>query len=198
MKSNVCTFSTDKSFDKEMISEINKVAEYEDLDPKSTLRLTLMAEELIGMLPNLSEGFDGSFYVESKGSAYELHADFTMDDRSLASDEVIMALSNSGKNAATKGVIGKIRGFIDKVTLPEGGAFFRDYAIFSGMVEYESGYAHCWSLNQYAMNVKAAEASSEKDDAWDELEKSVIKKLADDVVVGIRGNRVEITVKKSF
>ena len=35
-------------------------------------------------------------------------------------------------------------------------------------------------------------------EAWDELEKSVIAKIADDVIVGLKGKRVDIIVKKSF
>jgi len=199
MKSNICKLSTENTFDKEMIAEVNKVASYNELDPKSTMRLTLMAEELIGMLPNLSEGYEGDFWVESEGNAYELHAKLRITDRSLAKDDKLLAISKSGKNAAAKGVIGKIRAVIDKVTLPEGGAFFRDYAIFeSGMMEYSMGYAQCWSLSQYALGVRAAEASEETAEAWDELEKSVITKLADDVLVGLKGDMVEITVKKAF
>jgi len=199
MKSNMVMLSAESGFDKDIINEVNKAAVYSELDPKSTLRLNLMAEELIGMLPNLTEGYTGEFWTETEGKTFELHAKVTMEGRTLATDDALLAVSTSGKNAAAKGVIGKIRSFIDRVTLPEGGAFFRDYAIFnSGMVEYGAGYAHCWSLNQYYMSVKAAETSEEKDAAWDELEKSVITKLADDVLVSILGNQVEITVKKAF
>jgi len=199
MKSNICALTPENAFDKNMIHEVVKAAEYNDLDEKSTLRLTLMAEELIGMLPNLSDSFEGSFWVECEGPAYELHAKYVMADRTLASDDVLMEISKSGKNERAKGVVGKVRAFIDKITLPEGGAFFRDYAIFSsGMIDYNMGYAHCWSLNRYVLKVQAAEESEEKSEAWDELEKSVITKLADDVLVGILGNEVEITVKKSF
>ena len=33
---------------------------------------------------------------------------------------------------------------------------------------------------------------------WDELEKSIIANLADDVIVSVKGNRVEIEIKKNF
>ena len=199
MKSNVCLLTQNASFDQDILHEIEKTAKYNGLDSKSTLRLTLLSEELIGMLPNLAETSDGQFWVENEDQAYSLHALFTMVDRTLATDDTLLALSSTGKNAAAKGVVGKIRSFIDRITLPEGGAFFRDYAIFSsGMIDYGMGYAHCWSLNQYTLKVMAQEQSEEKEDAWDELEKSVITKLADDVIVGIQGSQVEIIVKKTF
>ena len=41
-------------------------------------------------------------------------------------------------------------------------------------------------------------AQAEKQEAWDELEKSIIAKLADDVIVGVLGGKVDIVVKKKF
>ena len=50
-----------------------------------------------------------------------------------------------------------------------------------------------WTLANYRQNV-----SKEKDEEWDELEKSIIANIADDVQVGLQGSKVEITVKKTF
>ena len=199
MKSNICVISSDSVFDKDMLREVEKTAVYNGLDEKSTLRLTLLAEELLRMLPNLSYIFRGEFWIESEGNAYELHAKYETFGRTLSGDDALLKVSTSGKNALAKGVVGKIRAFIDRMTLPDGSAFLRDYAIFSsGMVEAGSAYTHCWSLSSYAQNVFHAEASEEQAEAWDELEKSVISQLADDVLVGLLGNQVEITVKKTF
>ena len=38
----------------------------------------------------------------------------------------------------------------------------------------------------------------EQVEAWDELEKSVIASVADDVIVGVRGKRAEIVILKKF
>ena len=61
----------------------------------------------------------------------------------------------------------------------------------SGMA-YEE-YMCSWSLYSYKTAVKEAEA-----DAYAELERSIVAKLADDIIVGVRGKQVEIIVKKSF
>ena len=53
-------------------------------------------------------------------------------------------------------------------------------------------YLRQWSLNRYK---NAAEENGEE---WDELEASIIANLADDVIVGIKGSKVDITVKKKF
>jgi hypothetical protein len=42
------------------------------------------------------------------------------------------------------------------------------------------------------------ERASEPDENWDELERSVVANLADDVRIGIKGRDVEITIIKRF
>lgn len=35
-------------------------------------------------------------------------------------------------------------------------------------------------------------------DEWDHLDKSIVARLADDVIVGVRSKKVEIIIKKKF
>ena len=55
-------------------------------------------------------------------------------------------------------------------------------------------YACFWSLEEYRLKVKKEEQS----EAWDELEKSVIASVADDIIVGVKGKRADIIVVKKF
>ena len=55
--------------------------------------------------------------------------------------------------------------------------------------------AGLWSLNRYRSAVKEGKAPAEN---WDELEKSVIARLADDVQIGISGQNVEMVIYKKF
>ena len=50
-----------------------------------------------------------------------------------------------------------------------------------------------WSLNRFKEN--AGDSAKEE---WDELEKSVIANIADDVEIGISGNTVEMVVYKKM
>ena len=59
-------------------------------------------------------------------------------------------------------------------------------------VAVETGYIYLWSLFNYKTAVEARE------DEYAELERSIVAKLADDIIVGVRGKKVEIVVKKSF
>ena len=59
-------------------------------------------------------------------------------------------------------------------------------------IAVETGYVYSWSLYNYKTAVE------EKEDAYAELERSIVAKLSDDIIVGVRGRNVEIVVKKSF
>lgn len=199
MKSNVCRFAQNQAISEAMLREVNKTAAYNDLDKKNTLRLNLLAEELIGMLPNFSDGYKGEFWIENDGTDYELHAALSVEKFTLDTGDRILSLSKNGKNAAAKGIIGKIRSVIGGMLAADDIAELAGYEVFSsGTMDLYPGYTHCWSLNQYQNAVENSSDSSENKEAWDEFEKSVITKIADDVIVGIMGRKVDIIVRKSF
>ena len=58
--------------------------------------------------------------------------------------------------------------------------------------------SHYWSLDRYRSEVEEHRTEASAAQAWDELEKSIVGKLADDVLVGIRSDKVELIIKKSF
>ena len=65
------------------------------------------------------------------------------------------------------------------------------------MTDYQSfdyHYSYAWTLNNYVSQKQESTDTA----AWDELEKSIVAKLADDVIVGVRGKNVEIVIKKEF
>jgi uncharacterized OB-fold protein len=73
--------------------------------------------------------------------------------------------------------------------------FNMGFGYIDPVIACETGYVYSWSLYNY----KTAVAEKEKEkDAYAELERSIVAKLADDITVGVRGKKVEIVVKKSF
>ncbi len=122
-------------------------------------------------------------------------------------DELV-AVSKLGKNAAAKGVMGKIRAVAEtmllvasdpsiQVPLPAGDyydyhGFNMGFGYIDPTVYCETDYSYSWSLFNYKTAVE------EKEDEYAELERSIVAKLADDIIVGVRGKYVEIVVKKSF
>ena len=64
--------------------------------------------------------------------------------------------------------------------------------LVSGMAgSIDSNY---WSLQMYRQRVSAKKA--EQKDEWDELEKSIIAKLANEVKVWLRADTTEITAER--
>ena len=208
MKSNICKLNKDLTCLETVLAEIEKVTTYNGLEDKKALRLRLLAEELCGMLPGLVETFSGEFWAENDGDNYEFHVELKADDMSLDLRDELISVSKSGKNAAAKGVMGKIRAVAETMLLVASdptlappltaGGFYDCHGFNMGFgyidptISYESGYVYSWSLYNYKTAVE------EKEDAYAELERSIVAKLADDIIVGVRGNNVEIIVKKSF
>ena len=209
MKSNICALNKDLSCLKAVLCEVEKVTKYNELEDKKALRVRLLAEELCGMLPGLVENFSGNFWAETDGETYELHVELKAEDMTLDLRDELIAVSKSGKNMAAKGVMGKIRAVAETMllaafdpTIPHpipDGEFFdpQGYNMGFGFVEpvvaSERGYVYSWSLFSYKTAVEETE-----EDAYAELERSIVAKLADDIIVGVRGKNVEIIVKKSF
>jgi hypothetical protein len=52
---------------------------------------------------------------------------------------------------------------------------------------------YSWSLNKYRNVVK-----KENVEDWDELEKSIIANIADDVIVGVKGRKATFIIVKKF
>ena len=208
MKSNICKLNEDLTCLEAVLAEVEKVTTYNGLEDKKALRLRLLAEELCGMLPGLVENFSGKFWAENDGDDYELHVELKADDMNIDLRDELISVSKSGKNAAAKGVMGKIRAVAETMllvasdptlqTLPAGEFYdYHGYNMGFGYIDptiaLETGYIYSWSLFNYKTAVKEKE-----EDAYAELERSIVAKLADDIIVGVRGKNVEIVVKKSF
>ena len=199
MKSDVCAITRDESSIASILNEAEKAASYSKLDKKQTMRLRLLAEELVGMLPELLTFSSGEFWIESDNLTFELHTLLNPDEAiNSANREKILSVSKSGKNLAASGIMNKIKLAAQFMMIDYNDAVSTtgmEYEFFSmGMGDpqiMKSAYA--WSLQKY--RVKSEE---KKDEAWDELEKSIIANIADDVLVSLNGKSVEIIVKKTF
>lgn len=202
MKTDIYKFEKDTaSFDN--ISGIAaKIASYNELDKKQELKLTLLCEELVEMLPKLLAFGKGEFWIENEGKQYKIHALVEADSllSSMERDE-ILSVSKSGKNAAATGIMNKIWAAAEvmlanysKSAALTNAVYADPYPDYYNMGQYVDpiGYTSEWSLALYKENAK------EDKEAWDELEKSIIANLADDVTVGIINGKVEIIAVKNF
>lgn len=198
MKSNVILLTGEAGQHKAVMHEVDKCTAYNEFDQKSALRTRLLAEELVGMLPSLLKHTSAAFWMEAEGKAIELHAEVKAKDSGFNTRQKVLSVSTSGKNVAAVGIMGKIRETCEMMLYPSTDEVVSPSFYEMGMEHEESSLSSFWSLRQYSDSVQELIESAAKEAAWDELEKSIIARLADDVIVSIKGKNVEIIVRKAF
>ena len=193
----------------EALREAEKFSEYVGLDENERLKLRLLTEETVGMVAAITGAFDADFWIEKNGNDCKIHllANTMMN---LTKKEELVALSSTGENEAAKGFMGKIRDIFEN-------SFYNVEEVENLSYEYGGGpimYASMgmlgpeaanfnslvcnWSLNKYREELGLAENNPAAKEAWDELEKSIVANLADDVKVSVSGDEVEMVIEKKF
>ena len=193
MKTDVITVSSRGAQVDAALRQAEKTAAYKGLSPKAALHLRLLTEEMMGMMRSIAGDVEGKFWIEDKDGLYELHlkARVSMDEEKR---EKLLSAATSGKNEAAKGIMGKIRAFFEPA---EDNPLF----VTSMMLDGPEGLNDTtWSMYEYRERLEQyiKEQRSGAAEAWDELEKSVVSHVADDVKVSIRGRDVEMTIFKKM
>lgn len=175
------------------------------LTKKDNLRLRLLAEELVGMLRGITGDVAADFFVEQEGKEFKLHLQSNVAMNRELRDKLLDA-SSTGENAAAKGFMGKLREMIAVTLLPDS----RNMSLLTGL---SIGYmttsdpmlgtigvdSYLWTMSKYKSEVESNHfEDGEKAEAWDELEKSIVANIADEVSVSIKGSFVEIIIFKKF
>lgn len=185
----------------EAFAEVEKVAAYQSLTPKQALRLRLLAEEMMGLVRGIVGKFSAYFWAEGEGKNIELWLEAMV----LVDDEArrqLLSVASDGKNFHAKGVVGKLRSVMESFLV--GNAIASEYIGGIGSVmSYGDvpgyGYDQMWSLCTFRSDVgQRAEREPEAREEWDELEKSVLANLADEVLVGLRAGKVQLVIRKAF
>ena len=198
MKTDVITVSSKGKRMKSALELVDKVAAYKGLPPKSALHLRLLAEEMMQMMRSITGETEGQFWIEDENGEYQLHLQVATR-LSVEKREQLLSVSASGKNESARGIMGRIREFFDWGCDEDYDGFSSSYLpdaleySASPMVDWE------WSMRRYENAV--ADRLDEDEyarEAWDELEKSVVKNVADDVKVSIRNGCVEMIILKKL
>ena len=179
-----------------------KQGEESGLSVKQNLRLRLLAEELIGMIRNLSGYIDALYWIERQGSTFSLNlkADVIMNKEVR---EMLLATASSGKNSAAKGFMGKLREMVAGIMIPSAQGPSVLSTLSLGMMSSASPIgedagmsSYIWSLKNY--KEKVGENEGDLAEEMEDLERSIVANLADEVIVKIVGSKVEINIIKAF
>lgn len=190
MKSDVIVISGKGDRTEAVLAQAERVADYQKLSPKGALHLRLLAEEMMSMMRAITGDVNGEFWIENKGEQYELHLHVkTLMD--YQKREQLLSASASGKNEANRGLMGKIRAFFE----PTEGV-----PMLLGVSPDGMGSEMAWTMRAYQHQVQlyVRQNVAGAAEAWDELEKSVVAHVADDVKVSILGPDVEMTIFKKL
>ena len=171
------------------------------------MRLQLLTEETLGMVWEMVDEFYGQIWFDGDSDRFEIHLEATasMDDDKKHD---LMSVSRSGKNVAVKGFMGKLGELISNTlysfgrVVDEYGSETMQYGIITPPgIETPAVYdmTPVWTLQTYRANLEQKHVDNEAADAaWDELEKSIVANLADDVVVGVKGDCIELVIIKNL
>lgn len=191
------------------LEECDRFAAYARLDRRSALHMRLLAEEMLGMVRGIVGSFQAYFWLESvkkKGKqlcrvCVKADADVNYETR-----QELLKVSTSGQNSAAKGFMGKIRELFelglqgyDEASRYQAqqGFGMADYAAMGMMEQGVATDAFYWSMDLYKDQISGQKKTSEQaEDAWDELEKSIVARIADEVRVGIQNGQVELVIEK--
>ena len=184
------------------LMETERAAVYCGLDRKQALRLRLLAEEMTGMLRTIIGASQYSYWVESEGNLYSLHLSTSVRMHPELREELLKT-STTGKNAAAKGFMGRLRDLFEQYCEADNmdpqaalGYTYVDIVGFDASVDASPSMICGWSLNEY--KAAAMAHKEEEPEQWDELEKSITARLADEIKIYIRSNTVEIVIEKAF
>ncbi len=182
MKSNnIIIDSQSRSFER-ALEETNKVAAYMGLSVRDAQSQRLMMEEVLSLARSVIGDSQARFWIETEGQQIDLR----LATEAVLSKEMRYKLihsSTSQKNEAAKGIFGKLRDSIEQ-SLAGSEAAYADEVIPDEVIPQD--------LRNDVPNYVVT------DPEWDGLERKLLRSMADDIKIAIRGRQVDITVSKNL
>ena len=174
MRSDIVTIDNSGKGFARATDQAKKVAVFKGLDGMEAVQLQMLTEEMLSLAHSIAGEVKASFWIEFETAQADLHMTTTavLDKEKRAE---LIATSSSRKNEAAKTFLGRIR---DK---------------------FEEAMASDPEHFEVPDDIMADLPYGIYDDAyWDGYERSILRKLADDIKIGIQRDTVDITVSKRF
>ena len=174
MRSDIVTIeNSGKGFER-ATAQAKKVAVYKGLDGMEAVQLQMLTEEMLSLAHSIAGQVKASFWIEFETAQADLHmtTNAVLDKEKRAE---LIATSTSRKNEAAKTFLGKIRNKFEEAMASD---------------------AEHFEIPNDIMDDLPFDTYDGED--WDGYERSILRKLADDIKIGIQGQTVDITVSKRF
>lgn len=204
-KTGILNINSDEEMAAEALKVVDEYIKEQGLEYKKAIHLRLLAEETIGMVKSMTREYEAAFWIEKEGEEYRIKLQIeTIMDK--GKKDALLSVSRSKKNEYAKGFMGKISEIIEDglLSFDESMKLQQEYG--SPMPYYDfigmgimgemptAGVPVMWSLSNYRDSLDEAPQSDDTQEAADELEKSIVASLAKDVIVGIRRDKVDMTI----
>lgn len=175
MKSDVIRIDNQGNGFAQAVKETRKAGEYAGWSRLECLRLQLCAEEMLSLARSVTGEMEASFWLEGDQNRFELHMNthtvMDMDKRAQ-----LISASTARRNEAANTLLGRLRDAFEMAMMAD-----TDRTHATAAVGSETDYVY------YYPN---------EEPEWDGYERSVLRRVADDVKISIRGSMVEMTVAK--
>ena len=174
-------------------------AEKNGISGKDFLHMRLLMEETIGMTAQLAEPFDGEIRIEKTPSGYDIILEAAVHHP--GTEAGTPSASPEGFMSRIAGMLNCSYVFENAGEMPENLAgLLPDYMSYGIRDPKDApAWAGKWSLAAYRYNLrKQRETHPENGIALDELEKSIVAQLSDDVTIGIHGTRIRMVISGSL
>ena len=173
MKSDVIKIDNSGNGFQDALIQTTKSAQFRNLSHKETLQLRLCAEEMLSLARSVTGEMQASFWVESTGKQFDMHLSTkTVMDREKR--ENLLASATTRKNEAASTFLGKLRDAFEQAMLSD--------------VTYSIPEDALDDLANHPIEIPE----------WDEYEQSILRKVADEVKIAIRGDMVDMTITKKY
>lgn len=199
MKSDIIHVTNTGEGTEEALAQADACAVFKSLSKKDALHLRLLTEEMMSLVRALTGEKEADFWIEEENGNFRLNLK-TLTIMNSKMREQLLKSSTSGKNTAAKGLLGKLRDLLERSMEPADDTLTNYYPggwMYAGTdpSTISMASADVWSFNQYRESVKK---NSDALEEWDELEKSILAKIADEICVNIKNDMVLITIYKKF
>ncbi|MCR5748561.1 MAG: hypothetical protein K6G03_12705 [Lachnospiraceae bacterium] len=185
----------------EALEKVDNDIKAQGYAPKDAIHIRLLAEEAMGMLKAMAGNYTAMIWIEKNGNEANVNISAKTDGINYETKKELIAVSTSGKNASSKGFMGKLGELIENNLLNREAMLDVEQEYGSGYItdvqdDESSDLMMAWSLSEYRKSLReSGNNGTDNEEKRDILEKSIVAKLAKDVVVGVKKDKVDMTMR---